>query len=190
MEATMLDKILAGLPAAKERGTKPRDVPPQKLAEYAAWMATNKGYVHSRNSLAALEKYMQGYSLLITGSVGTGKTFFFQSLGRDITVISLVGLSGWKLEEVETMLNNNWEQEVMFDDVGAEPPISEYGVKQEIVPLILEKRQYCKKRTHFTTNLTAEQIQARYGVRVIDRFYGMCWPITFTGESRRDCQPL
>lgn len=190
MESKTIKYILESLPKPKEVKVSPRAVDAQAIQIYAAWMAEKRRYIHSAESLVALEKYMQGYSLLITGSVGTGKTFFFKSLGRDITVISLVGLSGWKLEEVETMLNNTWEHEVMFDDLGAEPPISEYGVKQEILPLILEKRKYCKKRTHFTTNLNAEQIQARYGVRVIDRIYGMTFPITFTGESRRDCKPM
>ena len=190
MDAKTIKDILESLPTPKDLKVHPRAVGAQAVRNYAAWMARQRGYVHSAESLVALEKYLQGYSLLLTGGVGTGKTFFFQSLGKDLHIISLVGLSGWKLEDIETMLLNNQERDVVFDDMGAEPPMSDYGVKQEIVPLILEKRYYLRRRTHFTTNLNAEQIQARYGVRVIDRIYGMTFPLTFTGESRRDCQPM
>ena len=190
MEAKTIKEILASLPKPKDLKVSPRVVSAQAIRNYAAWMAEKRGYIHTSESLVALEKYLQGYSLLLTGAVGTGKTFFFQSLGQDLSIISLIGLSGWKLEEIETMLINNSGRDVVFDDMGAEPPVSDYGVKQEIVPLILEKRYYLRRRTHFTTNLNAEQIQARYGVRVIDRIYGMTFPITFTGESRRDCQPM
>lgn len=190
MDAKTIKDILESLPTPKDLKVHPRAVGAQAVRNYASWMARQRGYVHSAESLVALEKYLQGYSLLLTGGVGTGKTFFFQSLGKDLHIISLVGLSGWKLEDIETLLLNNQERDVVFDDMGAEPPMSDYGVKQEIVPLILEKRYYLRRRTHFTTNLNAEQIQARYGVRVIDRIYGMTFPITFTGESRRDCQPM
>lgn len=190
MDAKTINEILASLPKPKDLKVSPREVGAQAIRNYAAWMAEKRGYIHTAESLVALEKYMQGYSLLLTGAVGTGKTFFFQSLGQDLLIISLIGLSGWKLDEIETMLLNNQERDVVFDDMGAEPPVSDYGVKQEIVPLILEKRYYLRRRTHFTTNFNAEQIQARYGVRVIDRIYGMTFPITFTGESRRDCQPM
>ena len=189
MDVKTIKEILGSLPKPKELKVHPRAVGAQAIRNYAAWMAEKRGYIHTAESLVALEKYMQGYSLLLTGAVGTGKTFFFQSLGKDLSIISLIGLSGWKLDEIETMLINNQERDVVFDDMGAEPPVSDYGVKQEIVPLILEKRYYLRRRTHFTTNLNAEQIQARYGVRVIDRIYGMTFPITFIGESRRDCQP-
>ena len=153
-------------------------------------MAEKRGYIHTAESLDALEKYMQGYSLLLTGAVGTGKTFFFQSLGRDIEIVSLATLAGWKLDDIQRLLDNNSDYEVVFDDIGAEPAISDFGVKQEILPLILERRQYCRKRTHFTTNLSAQAIEERYGVRSIDRIYGMTYPITFTGESKRDCKPF
>lgn len=190
MDANTMKHILEGLEEPKDLRTEPKVVTVQGLQRWANFMATKKGYRHSLESLEALEKYAQGYALLLTGSVGTGKTFFFQSLGQNIEIVSLATLAGWKLDDIQRMLDNNRDYEVVFDDIGAEPAISDFGVKQEILPLILERRQYCRKRTHFTTNLSAQEIEERYGVRSIDRIYGMTYPITFTGESKRDCKPF
>ena len=70
MDAKTIKDILESLPTPKDLKVNPRAVGAQAIRNYAAWMAEKRGYIHSAESLIALEKYMQGYSLLLTGAVG------------------------------------------------------------------------------------------------------------------------
>lgn len=190
MDDNTIKRILSMLPTPLDLSVKPKKVTEADLHRWAGWMATKKGYIHSRESLTALERYLQGYALLLSGGVGSGKTMFFECISGDgIEIVPLAMFAGWKLDETEEFIMNRRDCEMVIDDVGAEPPISEYGIRQELLPHVIEWRMHLRKRTHFTTNLTADDIQKRYGVRTIDRLYGMAYPVVFKGDSRRECQP-
>jgi len=77
-----------------------------------------------------------------------------------------------------------------FDDLGVEPPGRFYGkdlnVMGEVLlsryELYLETNQ--KLKTHVTTNLNAEELEARYGNRVRSRMRELCNLIAFDEKAK------
>ena len=79
---------------------------------------------------------------------------------------------------------------ICFDDLGSrDNPIQKrYGEEKNVMQEIIFNRYNNRlpfNQTHFTTNLDAEQIEAKYGIRVRDRLREMCNILTIKGKSRR-----
>ena len=164
---------------------KESEVLKSSLVAYARWMQTEKGYVQSEQTLGGLLKYMKGYGLFLMGGVGTGKTMFFRSLKSRIEIFSILRHMAKPLNEISEYIEGMRDSEMLIDDIGAEPVYINYGSKLDLLPWLLELRLESPKRTHFTTNLTAEQLERRYGNRVIDRIKELCKVCFFGGRSRR-----
>ena len=85
--------------------------------------------------------------------------------------------------------------DLIIDDVGAEPPSMRiYGEPRHPLAEILEARLnlWPRVRTYLTTNLTGEDLEARYGARVASRLAGACITITLDAPDwrrRPDCAP-
>lgn len=74
---------------------------------------------------------------------------------------------------------------VIVDDIGAEPPVNDYGIRREPFNTLVD---FCEKKSKvliITNNLSSSVIQERYGIRTLDRLDLLCKPIKFTGESFR-----
>lgn len=124
--------------------------------------------------------------LMICGINGAGKTFMFRVLDKLSPLVRLVGneFSTVWAQDVVTDFNQNGYKEIVnnyrgqryFDDIGAESIGSNFG-KEEIFRIILEARhrifEETGTKTFFTTNLTEEEIEERYGKRVDSRIYQM-----------------
>jgi len=136
--------------------------------------------------------------LLLTGGVGSGKTFGITSLVKG----SLVRLTDkTDFLSLEPVLDSDsgrikWEYvsgtgNVILDDLGNEPIKSEYGVKIDVVSDFILKWYTAKVedggkgRLFATTNLTADQLVERYGDRVTDRLFSMVCVVKMTGNSKR-----
>lgn len=145
------------------------------------------GYIPDTQTADIVRAYLSGAGILLTGPAGVGKTFLMSLLAgnkhvqhaeRDINDWGLSGIHGWY----------DWRdgREVVIDDLGTERTAHSYGDKEDLLKLVIEHRYAAQKvRTHFTTNLTAAQISARYGERILDRIMGMCTAFSMTGESYR-----
>ena len=76
---------------------------------------------------------------------------------------------------------------VCFDDLGTEPDLKYYGqdcnVMAEIILSRYERFTRSRKLTHFTTNLSADEIEERYGPRVRSRLREMCNLIAFPAST-------
>lgn len=75
-----------------------------------------------------------------------------------------------------------------FDDLGTERNQKFYGNEANVMSEIIQERYDRFKSglvTHFTTNLTPEQINEYYGDRATDRLNEMCKFIQVGGGSRR-----
>lgn len=79
---------------------------------------------------------------------------------------------------------------ICIDDLGSEAVlVNQYGTKSDPIASLLflryEKWQQHKSRTYATSNLTKDQLKARYGERLFDRMNEMFTFIVMKGESKR-----
>lgn len=160
------------------------DVNDDEIRARASEMAKH-GYSFDSSSIDALKAYLEGYGVLISGDVGTGKTSFFKALGG-IRKVTMVDLYANPLEEIVEIVDRMNDEEIVVDDIGTEPVYSNYGCKMDILPWLIERRSKSEMRTHYTTNLNGDELTKRYGARVVDRMYETCKMFKFSGASRRE----
>lgn len=202
MERKELNGLMAEINAKLEMPSPAEvSVNPEAIKSRALEMA-KQGYQPTEAALAALELYLKGYGLWLSGDVGTGKTMFFQLLrplnillrrtGRApaIVIFPMVRTLEMSVADIKEWLDENYYNEVVLDDVGAEPVFNHFGGKFDILPYILDKRLDSPCRTHATSNLKAKAMALRYNdERVLDRFAEMFVKVPFTGASFRRSQP-
>jgi DNA replication protein DnaC len=64
---------------------------------------------------------------------------------------------------------------LFIDDVGTEQERTKfYGTELDVVGYLVEERSRQKRITHYTSNLTPDDLNARYGSRVESRIKGEC----------------
>lgn len=88
------------------------------------------------------------------------------------------------LAAIERLTNGNRA----FDELGSEPEKAKYfGTELNVMQQILQTRYDGRDKytTHVTTNMTMEDVTARYGGRIEDRCSQMFNVITFKGYSFR-----
>lgn len=133
--------------------------------------------------------------LLLSGPVGCGKTSlmrllkFLVPLQRPYEVIPTRNVVfafnhlGYKI--VEDYGNTGY---FCFDDLGIEPTGRFYGKDCNVMGEILLSRyelfQKHKVKTHFTTNLNADELEERYGHRVRSRMRQLFNMIAFDEKSK------
>jgi len=76
---------------------------------------------------------------------------------------------------------------VYFDDLGIEPAAINYGQRIEPIQDLIFSRyrlwEQSKKLTHFSTNLSLQELADRYDSRVVDRLKGMCNVIQLSNKK-------
>ncbi|MBK8516618.1 MAG: ATPase [Saprospiraceae bacterium] len=143
--------------------------------------------------------------IFIVGGVGVGKTVFMQIIRqllplRDRYVVK--PCQQISLEYIDQGTNvlmrygrnyvdhvdiNTINRAYCFDDLGAEEATKHYGNDANVMAQIIQMRynlfQNRKVLTHFTSNLTSDQIDVHYGARVRSRLREMCNWIEFSLAS-------
>jgi len=168
-----------------------------------------KGYQDRDHSFMALAEYIafekrglvkQG--LLLTGTVGSGKTTFLNLFLRCFTTASIhkaQGLSNLFMRENEEFMRLIYPDsyqvlpdcywDFAIDDLGQEDPVNYYGVKQEVLEQVLSARYDAFKahggRTFLSTNLDMQQLKHRYGDRIESRLHEMCVVVPFNAQDYR-----
>lgn len=191
---SILEKITPGITREEAK--------PAVRANVVEWFAkkmTEAGYDFTEDTLAILLDYLKGYNLWLFGNVGVGKTFFFDCMnqvrnirGTDrIIKLSMIETQGWNMDDAREWANDSRDNDVLIDDVGAEPIMNHFGQKVEVFPYLLEKRmQLTLRRTHITSNLGGADILKRYDRRISDRFTQMFKPYQIKAKrSRRKLSP-
>lgn len=151
-------------------------------------MMSRNGYIFDDpQMIKAVEQYARGYSLMLVGGVGTGKSFFFTTLPYDTITLDMNEAVRWDFSSLDEFLKSTHKIDLVIDDLGVSSGISsDYGLKYDALLLILNRREKSKCRTHFTTNLSNEQLINAFDYRVVDRIYGMAQAIVLSPrESRR-----
>lgn len=150
----------------------------ESVFEWHAKRMMSYGYDFTADTLGILADYLKGYNLWLCGSVGVGKTFFFDCMNRirrsrqfsPIVKLSMIETQGWRMDHAREWVEDNLDCDVLIDDVGTEPTMKSFGQEAELFPYLIEMRLKTDRRTHLTSNLGIVDIRKRYGDRVADRF--------------------
>lgn len=144
------------------------------------------------------EFYSSGKGLVLTGPVGTGKTFYATCIANAlmerlhpvlVTSISrfirdLTGSFEGQNEHIDYLRRFDL---VVFDDLGVERN-TEYV--NELVFSIIDGRIRSGKPMIITTNVTLDELKKTDGIvtvnaRLYDRILAACVPVPFEGENKR-----
>ena len=146
--------------------------------------------------------------IMLSGPVGCGKTslmFIMKYLlnnDSNFTIKSVRDIaSDFSRDGYDTLLKytrlsfnsyNNRPITFCFDDVGLEPTVQYYGNQcNTMSEILLSRYDYFQQQhmlTHITTNLSASEIQERYGIRVRSRMRELFNLIAFdksTADKRK-----
>lgn len=144
--------------------------------------------------------------LMLFGNIGVGKTVIMDVFARNVVqsykvikcakIVSEFGLKDnaqltiekYSVMKANEHLGKYYNQEVLgycFDDLGAEKMGSNYGKEEAMIDIIENRYNYNHRgpKTHLTTNLSLEQIETRYGLRVLDRMRQMFNLIDFPEDA-------
>lgn len=88
---------------------------------------------------------------------------------------------------VDRIDHNTMNTSYCFDDLGTEDEVKHFGTQTNAMGQVILMRynlfQSRQVHTHFTSNLTADQIEFHYGDRVRSRLREMCNWIEYTTDS-------
>ena len=173
----------------KDMASRGLDRAPKNIAEIVAKIETNESNKKK--------------GLIVSGTPGTGKTVRFKFIAdrlgiKMITaheVVRCLLIDGEEgLRELCRLDISRYNSvpphyyDLIIDDIGAEPTEQIiYGTRFNAIADIVERRYliFPEWKTHFSTNLTEEQLKDRYGERVFSRMNEMCHFVTLTGKDRR-----
>lgn len=142
------------------------------------------------------------FGLFLCGNVGNGKSTFVKAFQQLLNQLNLRGEDSrdyWKIRIMDARAINylckadyrEWEElgkmkMLAIDDLGTESlEIQDYGnIMSPMVDLLT--RRYDKQLfTIITTNQTPQEIRAKYGDRIADRFNEMMVKIIFENDTFR-----
>ena len=163
-------------------------------------------YFSKDAGLCEFYSIQQSKGLFLSGPTGVGKTvlmklvrhFYNQTSRYRIVACPQVSMEFMERGSnvmmyygrnyVDFIDQNALTQSYCFDDLGTEDEVRHYGsvtnVLGQIILMRYELFQSRKVMTHFTSNLTSEQIGNHYGERVRSRLREMCNWIEYSPESR------
>jgi DNA replication protein DnaC len=129
----------------------------------------------------------QGRGLFLFGANGRGKTVLAK------TVIPAILLkyyrrvvAAYDAQQMNAQLEEILKRRVIsLDDIGTEDVKVDFGERRWAFPEIIDRAEKKGNLVIITSNLGAEAIEAKYGVRTIDRIKATCRRVVFDGESMR-----
>lgn len=129
----------------------------------------------------------EGRGLLITGGCGLGKTL----IGKRILPLLLQDsckkiVSIFSAQELNTKIDEILKLHIIcIDDVGTEELAKIYGNVRCAFSELCDAAEQKGKLLIITTNLTANELEVKYGERTIDRLKAITKFVPFTGKSLR-----
>jgi DNA replication protein DnaC len=148
------------------------------------------------------EAYHETFSLrkglLLLGPCGTGKTLTLRIFQRALLEYQKKTFGLWHINEVseeyqanKTLQRYSINKPLAFDELGLanKENLKIWGNASNIIEDLVEKRYYLFSTlgtlTHFTSNLTLEQIKELYSPRAYSRLMEMCNVIKLVSTDRR-----
>lgn len=131
----------------------------------------------------------KGRGLWFCGECGRGKTL----IGAKILPVLLnyynsprKVVSLYDAKDLNNKFDDILEKHIIYiDDVGKESMAVQYGNRNLRFPDIVDEAEKKGKLLIFSTNLSQEDMLAKYGERTIDRLKGITKKIIFKGQSLR-----
>lgn len=158
-------------------------------------------YAEETKSINMCKKYADKFvektpkvGMYLYGPVGTGKTFAACCMANELmesnkaTLVMNLGLYLTKLKREWAEAENdvlNYAKEcdmLIIDDFGVEK-VTEF-VLEKLFALV-DTRYRSQKAMVITSNLSLDEIRAKFGDRIADRIVDMCFPVEVKGESMR-----
>ena len=135
--------------------------------------------------------------IIIAGEYGVGKTCLANA------IVQIFGRGNFRIqsmndpkdvdflseESIEFWADVVYERGVMLDDLGSEKPVNNFGVMQEVIgEFIVSYHEKGRGILIITTNLNAQELDGRYGGRVLSRLKDKCIPLRLKGKDKRQWQ--
>ncbi len=127
--------------------------------------------------------------IFIFGDTGTGKTYALHALSKGRAMVDNFTMllsefrdymqKGFYHDKIKEYTSQEY---VFIDDIGAEKT-SDFVI--EFLYVLINKRYENMKRTVIGTNLSLDQLQQRYGDRIVSRLMEMCVFVELKGDDRR-----
>ena len=131
--------------------------------------------------------------LFVWGGFGSGKTALARAVCSRLAVPP-VWVSLGDPESVERLDADVWPHWnevalgrcVVLDDLGAEATLNDFGIRRELAgEFIVRYHLHGRGRLLVTTNLSGEELEARYTMRVCSRLKDLCLPLHIRGADKR-----
>lgn len=129
----------------------------------------------------------KGRGLLMTGRCGTGKSL----IGKHILPLLMQDacrkvVSIFNAQELNTKIDEILKLHIVcIDDVGTEELSKSYGNVRCTFSELCDAAEQKGKLLIITTNLTAKELEEKYGERTLDRLKAITKFVPFTGKSLR-----
>lgn len=129
----------------------------------------------------------EGRGLLITGGCGLGKTLIAKHILPLLLQDSCKKIvSIFSAQELNTKIDEILKLHIIcIDDVGTEELAKTFGNVRCAFSELCDAAEQKGKLLIITTNLTANELEAKYGERTIDRLKAITKFVPFTGKSLR-----
>jgi len=142
-------------------------------------------WIETYNLVAEWLHDNEGKGLLLYGDCGRGKSILSRYIipaillkyhGKVVNVYDITDMN----KSIDEVLG---EKIVSLDDIGTEGESNVYGNKRLAFSEIVDEAEKKGKLLIISTNLTGEQISAKYGERIFDRLGKITKRVLFTGKS-------
>lgn len=123
----------------------------------------------------------QGRNLIISGGVGIGKTAALKAIANVVNFNKIKGVEmellpyySFKFDGAGGAIRPQTSH-IGIDDLGCEEDINDFGIVKNWFGKYVSRNYISRNQTFVVmTNLTAKEMLARYGERVMDRLVGTC----------------
>lgn len=129
----------------------------------------------------------KGKGLLMTGRCGLGKSL----IGKHILPLLILDVCRRVVnivnaQELNTRIDELLKLHIIYiDDVGTEEVAKSYGNTRRTFSELCDAAEQKGKLLIISTNLTAQEIEEKYGERTLDRLKAITKFVPFLGESLR-----
>lgn len=128
----------------------------------------------------------KGTGLCLYGDCGRGKSTILTGVVPMLLYVKKKILHPYQASEVPDKAKIICkEYAIIIDEVGTEIQANEWGEKYEGFNLIMDAAESKMKMVFISTNLTRDQLIARYGIRTWERINRLCRVVPFKGGSLR-----